>query len=140
MAESAFLQQPYTSNGLCIDGGGTYTLPRLLGLARALEIALFDHRIPAVTALQVGLVNRLVPDARLLEEAQEIARHAALRAFARAKRLMNAAHDTALEAQLEAERRELAAAANSREGREGLTAFVEKRRADFTTAAQPDEP
>src|SRR5262245_31751060 len=80
MAESAFLQQAYPSSGLCIDGGGTFTLPRLVGLGKALELALLDERIPAAAALQAGLVQRVVPDAELLQQAQRLAEQAASRA------------------------------------------------------------
>ena len=55
MEKSAVLRQAYTSNGLCIDGGGTFTLPRLVGYARALEIAAFDEPISADQALSWGL-------------------------------------------------------------------------------------
>ncbi|MEZ5580300.1 MAG: enoyl-CoA hydratase/isomerase family protein [Candidatus Competibacteraceae bacterium] len=60
MAESARLKQGFTSNALCIDAGGTFTLPRLVGLARALEIAAFDEPIAAEQALAWGLVTRVV--------------------------------------------------------------------------------
>ncbi len=46
--------QAYTSNGLCIDGGGTFTLPRLVGMAKALEIVAFDEVISAEKALEIG--------------------------------------------------------------------------------------
>ena len=62
MEKSAVLRQAYTSNGLCIDGGGTFTLPRLVGYARALEIAAFDEPISADQALSWGLVTKVVED------------------------------------------------------------------------------
>ena len=58
MEASALLRQAYTTNGLSIDGGGTFTLPRLVGMARALEIAAFDRPISAEQALSWGLVTR----------------------------------------------------------------------------------
>jgi 2-(1,2-epoxy-1,2-dihydrophenyl)acetyl-CoA isomerase len=134
MAESAFLQQAYTTSGLCIDGGGTFTLPRLVGLGKALELALLDERVPAREALESGLVHRVVPDAELLQRTADLAAHAASRAvgaFGRVKQLMNASFGSSLEAQLEEERRQLAAAANSDEGHEGLAAFVAKRPPDY---------
>jgi 2-(1,2-epoxy-1,2-dihydrophenyl)acetyl-CoA isomerase len=69
MAQSATLRQSYTSNGLCIDGGGTFTLPRLVGLARALEIVAFDKPISSEQALVWGLVTKVAEDGRVLEEA-----------------------------------------------------------------------
>jgi 2-(1,2-epoxy-1,2-dihydrophenyl)acetyl-CoA isomerase len=74
MGRSAVLQQAYTSNGLCIDGGGTFTLPRVVGLARALEIAAFDTPISSDQALAWGLVTQVVEDDRVLEEAVRMAR------------------------------------------------------------------
>ena len=62
MEKSAVLRQAYTSNGLCIDGGGTFTLPRLVGYARALEIAAFDEPISSDQALSCGLVTKVVED------------------------------------------------------------------------------
>ncbi len=59
MAESAVLRQAYTANGLSIDGGGTFTLPRLVGGARALEIVAFDPPIPAQQALEWGLATKV---------------------------------------------------------------------------------
>lgn len=134
MAEGAFLQQAYTSSGLCIDGGGTYTLPRLVGLARALEIALLDERIPAERALSLGLVHRVVPADRVLAEALSLAARLVempTATLGRVKRLLDRSFHTPFETQLEDERRELTAAADSPEGREGLRAFVDKRPPDF---------
>jgi len=59
MAQSAKLRQGYTSNGLCIDGGSTFTLPRLVGLARAMEIVAFDKPISSGQALAWGLVTKV---------------------------------------------------------------------------------
>jgi len=131
---SAYLQQAYTSSGLCIDGGGTFSLPRLVGLSRALEIALLDERIPAERALELGLVNRVVPAEQLLSEAKTLAHKLSARAVAnlgRVKRLMNLSHDSSLESQLERERHGLSDSANSEEGLEGIRAFLEKRKPVF---------
>ena len=69
MAKSAVLRQAYTSNGLSIDGGGTFTLPRLVGYARALEIAAFDEPISSDQALAWGLVTKVAEDGQVLNEA-----------------------------------------------------------------------
>ena len=111
-AKSAFLQQAYTSNGLCVDGGGTVTLPRLVGLARALEIAFLDERISADQALELGLVNRVVSDEALMETAEAMATKMTKKsafALAKVKALMSESLETSLETQLEAERQGLAA-------------------------------
>ncbi|ROQ92157.1 enoyl-CoA hydratase/isomerase family protein [Desulfosoma caldarium] len=134
MEQSAFFQQAYTSNGLCIDGGGTFSLPRLVGLARAMEIAAFDERISAPKALEWGLATRLVPDGTAHEEAlkmlQDLARRS-LHAFRCTKELLNGSFQRSFEEQAEWERRSLVACARHADGREGLQAFVEKRPPQF---------
>lgn len=130
MAESARLKQGFTSNALCIDAGGTFTLPRLVGLARALEIAAFDEPIAAEQALAWGLVTRVAPDPQLPDVALDMARTLAqksLHTFGHVKTLLTDAFDSSWEAQLERERRGLATCAGHADGLEGLHAFVEKR-------------
>jgi len=134
MENSAVLRQAYTSNGLSIDGGGTYTLPRLVGLARALEIAAFDRPIDAQKALSWGLVTEVTDDgnarSRAMDMVTEIQKRA-LASFAASKRLLIDSFHTPLEAQLERERHLLAWVADSPAGREGVAAFLEKRRPVF---------
>ncbi len=130
MAESATLKQAYTSAGLSLDGGGSFTLPRLVGLARALEIVAFDRPISAEKALSWGLATRIVPDAEILKEALSMAHELAkrsLHSFGWAKRLLTDSFNSAFETHLERERRGLAACAAHPDGQEGLKAFVEKR-------------
>jgi len=134
MEASAVLRQAYTANGLSIDGGGTYTLPRLVGMARALEIAAFDPVIDAKKALSWGLVTELVDDGyactRAIEMIQEIRRRP-LSSFAASKRLMTDSFGTSFETQLEEERHLLAWASDQPAGREGIAAFLEKRKPVF---------
>jgi 2-(1,2-epoxy-1,2-dihydrophenyl)acetyl-CoA isomerase len=134
MADSAYLKQSNTSYGLSIPAGGTFTLPRLVGVARALEIIMFDEPIPAGRALELGLVNKVVPQTALLNEVRELAHRVAqmpIVTLGRVKRLMNQTFYTSLEDQLESERQEIAASANSVEGREGISAFLEKRQPNY---------
>lgn len=134
MAASAVLKQGYTSAGLGIDGGGTFALPRLVGLARALEIAAFDQPISAEKALEWGLVTRTVPDGRALEESLNMLRDwrgTSLHSFGVAKGQLIDSFGASLEAQLERERRGLAECARHPEGVEGLAAFTEKRPPNF---------
>lgn len=147
MAASARLIQGYTSQGLAIDAGGTFTLPRLVGLARALEIAAFDEPIPAEQALAWGLVTRVVPDERVVEESKAMAAtllHRSVHAFAAVKRLLTDSFDTSLEGQLEREREALLSCAAHPDGQEGLRAFAEKRRPVYVpqgeAAARPSSP
>ena len=71
METSALLRQAYTSNGLSIDGGGSFALPRLVGLARAMEIAVLDRPITAEKALSWGMVTEVVEDGHAMERAIE---------------------------------------------------------------------
>lgn len=131
---SAVLKQAYTSAGLCIDGGGTFTLPRLVGFARALEIAAFDKPIPSEQAYQWGLVTKVVEDGQSLSEAtavvQDLARRS-LNSFGWTKKLITDSFNTSFETQIEIERAALEACALHPDGREGLTAFSEKRKPEF---------
>ena len=134
MERSALLRQAYTANGLSIDGGGTYSLPRLVGLARAMEIAAFDRRISSEKALSWGLVTEVVADGQSLKRAIELSkeiRAIPLRSFAASKKLMSDSFDTPFEAQLEKERDFLSACGDDPNGREGIAAFVEKRRPNY---------
>ncbi len=134
MEKSAVLRQAYTSNGLCIDGGGTFMLPRLVGLARSLEISTFDEPISAEKALEWGLATKLAEDGKGKEAAIDLLRKAAggsLNAFAEAKRLFNDSFSNSLEFQLELERKGLSACGRHPDGREGISAFMEKRKPDF---------
>ncbi len=130
MGESARLKQAYTSAGLSMDGGGSFTLPRIVGLARALEIAAFDLPIAAGQAYAWGLVTKIVPDAHVLAEAMRMAHKLAgtsLNSFGWSKLLLTDSFNSALEAHLERERRGLSSCAAHPDGQEGLRAFVEKR-------------
>ena len=134
MAESAVLRQAYTSSGLSIDGGGTFALPRLVGLARALEIAAFDQPISSAQALAWGLVTKVVPDDKVVEESlsmlQGLAR-SALHSFAWSKHLLTESLNNTLETQLELERQGISDCARHPNGQEGIKAFAEKRKPVF---------
>lgn len=134
MAESAVLRQAYTSSGLSIDGGGTFALPRLVGLARALEIAAFDQPISSAKALEWGLVTKVVPDDRVIEESLSMLEglaKSALHSFAWSKRLLIESFTNTLETQLELERQGISDCARHPDGQEGLRAFMEKRKPVF---------
>jgi 2-(1,2-epoxy-1,2-dihydrophenyl)acetyl-CoA isomerase len=131
MAKSASFKQAYTSVGLCIDGGGSYSLPRLVGQARAMEILAFDEPIPSDKAMEWGLATRIVDDGKALEESVAMARDLmdrALYAFARGKELITDSFHTPFEAQLEKERAGIADCGATEEGIERMRAFAEKRK------------
>ncbi|HDZ91258.1 MAG: enoyl-CoA hydratase/isomerase family protein [Deltaproteobacteria bacterium] len=134
MEASAVLRQAYTSNGLSIDGGGTYTLPRLIGMARALEIAAFDEPIGAEKAISWGIVTEVVSDGEGVDRALEMVRRIAkgsLTSFGASKRLLSDSFSTPFEVQLENERTLLSWVADQPDGREGVGAFLEKRNPRF---------
>ncbi len=134
MGQSATLRQAYTSYGLSIDGGGSFALPRLVGLARALEIMAFDQPISSAQALEWGLVTKVVPDEEVLSSAlamlDELTR-TALHSFAWSKRLLTDSFNNTLEMQLELERQAISDCAAHPNGQEGMKAFVEKRKPVF---------
>ena len=132
---SAVLRQAYTPNGLSIDGGGTFSLPRLVGLARAMEIMAFDRPITSEQALSWGLVSEVVEDGQSVNRAIELAteiKRVPLSSFAACKKLMTDSFNTSFENQLERERDSLARCADHPNGREGIAAFLEKRRPVYT--------
>jgi 2-(1,2-epoxy-1,2-dihydrophenyl)acetyl-CoA isomerase len=134
VAQSAILRQAYTSSGLCIDGGGTFTLPRLVGLARAMEIVAFDKPISSEQALAWGLATKVVEDGRVLVEAWEMACElveGSLHSFGWCKQLLTDSFHTAFETQIERERIGLSSCAAHPDGQEGLRGFAEKRRPIF---------
>jgi 2-(1,2-epoxy-1,2-dihydrophenyl)acetyl-CoA isomerase len=135
--EEAVLRQAYTSAGLSINGGGTFMLPRLVGTARALEIAAFDQSINAEAASQLGLATRVAEQGASLDGAREMAAElsaGSLESFAASKRLLRRSLETPLETQLERERAAIVACAAGPEGHEGVNAFIGKRRPDFPRA------
>lgn len=131
---SARFRPAYPSIGFSPDGGLTWTLPRLVGAARARDLLLTDGVLTASEARDAGLVSRVVPDDAVQTEALELARRLATgpsQALARIKRLTYQGADHDLSAQLDAEAESIAAAAASPEGREGVRAFTERRRPRF---------
>lgn len=134
MAGSAIMKQAYTSAGLSIDGGGTFSLPRLVGVAKAMEIAAFDRPISSKDALAWGLVTKVVEDAKVVDEAMDMARNLtriSMHSFAWSKRLLTDSFNSSFEAQLERERRGISNCAGHPEGKEGISAFLEKRKPVF---------
>lgn len=134
MAQSATLWQAYTSSGLSIDGGGSFALPRLVGLARTMEIMAFDNPIPSVQALEWGLVTKVVPNDEVIPEGLAMLNHltrSALHSFAWSKKLMIDSFNNTLETQLELERQGISDCAAHPNGQEGIKAFLEKRKPTF---------
>jgi 2-(1,2-epoxy-1,2-dihydrophenyl)acetyl-CoA isomerase len=133
-AESAYFLQAFRRIGLVPDGGSTYLLPRLIGRARAMEMALLGERLPAAKALEWGLINRCVPDAELMGEATRLARELAdgPKALSMIRKLIWQSLDAEWSEQLTAERQAQAIAGRSNDFVEGVSAFLQKRPAQFT--------
>ncbi|MEE8470369.1 MAG: enoyl-CoA hydratase/isomerase family protein [Dehalococcoidia bacterium] len=134
MARSAVLQLAYPSAGLCVDGGGTFMLPRIVGLARALEITAYDRPISSEQALSWGLATKVVEDGHALEEALNMARDLAersLSSFGWSKQLLTDSFNTSFETHLEREREGIRSCAAHADGQEGISAFIEKRKPVF---------
>lgn len=116
------------------DGGGSHTLPRLVGVRKAMEIALLDERIDAARALELGLVSKVVADAALDEQAIALAQRLAgqaTTAIGRTKRLFYASLDNDLPVQLGAERQAFLAGAASQDFAEAVAAFLGRRKPQF---------
>jgi 2-(1,2-epoxy-1,2-dihydrophenyl)acetyl-CoA isomerase len=129
-ADDAFFTLAYCKIGLSPDGSSTWSLPRIVGTRKAMELALLGERFSAEEALRLGLVNRVVPAASLAEETTKLASHLAsgpARAYAHTKRLIDASLGNSLETQLQMEGVAVADCMASDDLVEGATAFVEKR-------------
>jgi 2-(1,2-epoxy-1,2-dihydrophenyl)acetyl-CoA isomerase len=131
--ESASFLLAFARIGLIPDAGATFMLPRLIGLGRAMELAMLAEQIPASEALRIGLVNRVVPDAELAGAAQELAQRLARGPFSLGliKRALNQSLVSDLHTQLQHEEDLQGLAFASADFAEGVSAFVEKRPAKF---------
>jgi len=133
-ADDAFFTLAYCHLGVSPDGGSTYHLPRMVGLKRSFEIALLGDRFDAETAERWGLINRVVPVADLADETARLATRLASgpsHAHAHAKRLLNQSLNTSIETQLGDEITSFADCTATDDFREGVSAFVAKRPAEF---------
>ena len=123
----------YANIGASPDGGSTYFLPRLAGYKKTMEMIMLPDRFDAETARRHGLVNWVVPNEELAAQTASIAQRLAAgptRAYAEAKRLVNQSLD-ALGAQMEEELQAFSRCARGGDLKEGVTAFVEKRKPAF---------
>jgi 2-(1,2-epoxy-1,2-dihydrophenyl)acetyl-CoA isomerase len=133
-AASATFIQPFSKLGLVPDAGGTWHLPRLVGHARAMGLALLGDKLPAQQAAEWGLIWRCVADADFKQTVEEIARQLAAaptRGLAATKEALSASWNNSLEAQLGLERDLQRVLGGSHDYAEGVRAFLEKRRPSF---------
>ncbi|MFQ5613232.1 MAG: enoyl-CoA hydratase-related protein [Anaerolineae bacterium] len=133
-SETAQFGQPEINLGVMPGAGGTQRLTRAVGKAIAMEMVLNDRKLSAQEALAHGLVNRVVPVERYLEEAIRLAQQIAERAPVAvriAKEAVNKAFETTLQEGVYVERRLFAMLFGTEDQKEGMKAFIEKRRADW---------
>jgi 2-(1,2-epoxy-1,2-dihydrophenyl)acetyl-CoA isomerase len=134
-AKSASFIQSFARVGLIPDSGGTWLLPRLAGDARARGLALLAQELPAEKAAEWGLIWRCVADNALIYEARRICEHfaaAPTQGLALIKRALNASAANTLDAQLDLERDLQREASLTPDYAEGVRAFMEKRKPNFT--------
>ena len=129
-ARSASFIQVFCKIGLVPDSGGTFNLPRAVGLARAKGLAMLGDRLPAETAEEWGLIWKCIDDDELQADAQKMARHLAkqpTRALGRIKKLLNESSSNTLVEQTDLEQQAMQKLGQSDDYREGVAAFMEKR-------------
>lgn len=137
-ARSAVFAAAYGTLGVSPDAGLTWLLPRLVGMRRAQEIIISDRRLTAEQAEALGLITKVVDDDALASEGAAMAARlaaAATGAIGRTRGLLLASLQNSLETHFELEARGIAASIAGPEGREGIAAFLAKRKPDFTGGA-----
>jgi len=133
--ETAFFTLAYCHIGASPDGGASFQLPRVVGIKKAMEIALLGERFDARTACSMGMINFLVPPGALATETASLAQRLAAgptQVYANTKRLLYRSLENDFESQLQLEAEIFADCASRPDFREGVTAFVEKRKPVFT--------
>jgi len=134
-ADTARFTSAYTQIGLSPDGSSTYFLSRLIGTRRAAELYLTNRTLSAQEALDWGLVNQVVAASALRETVAALAAKLAqgpTRAHGGVKKLLLMATQDSLESQMERETRQIVELSRSKDGLEGVRAFVERRKPVFS--------
>lgn len=133
--ENAFFTLAYVHIGTSPDGSASFHLPRAVGIKKAMEIALLGDRFDAVAARDVGMINFVAPAGTLAAETDRLARRLAAgptHVYGNTKRLLYRSLENEFESQLQLEAETFADCASRADFREGVTAFVEKRKANFS--------
>lgn len=134
-AEEASFIQSFSKIGLIPDTGGTFFLPRLVGLHRATAMMFLGEKLTAAKAKELGIVHEVVPHSVLLDSARALAKalaSQATRGFGLTKRALNRSLGTDLDSQLEFEEELQRDAGKTKDYTEGVRAFLEKRKPNFT--------
>ena len=125
----------FVNVGLIPDSGSTWTLPRLIGLGRAMELCCTGRKVDAEEALAIGMVNQVVPSDELDDAVQNMASRIAslpAKAISLTKRLLNQSYENDLAEQLSQESYAQETAGRTHDHFEGVVAFIEKRKPNFT--------
>lgn len=133
--ESSYFLQAFSHIGLIPDSGGTYHLPRLIGFQRASALMMLGEKVAAKDAESMGMIYKAVPDAEWDEYVVKISQRLATmptRGLALTKRALNATFENNLADQLDMEEKIQTTAGKTADYREGVSAFLEKRKANFT--------
>ena len=133
-SENARFSMAYTGAGLTPDGSSTYFLPKIVGLRRAEELMVTNRQLSAQEALEWGIVNQLVDETELMEKALKTAKRLAKgpsKAYGNVRRLLLSSYDTDLFVQLQREGESIVEMTKTADGKEGIAAFLEKRRPAF---------
>ncbi|RID86062.1 enoyl-CoA hydratase [Peribacillus asahii] len=133
-SEKSKFVMAYNKIGLTPDGSGSYFLPKIVGVRRALELMYTNRMLDAKEAYEWGIVNQVVPEEELMSVVYELAEKLAsgpMEAYGATKKLFYQSLQETLESQMSLETQSLAERATSEEGREGISAFLEKREADY---------
>lgn len=134
-AHSATFVQAFSKISLIPDSGGTFFLPRLIGLGRALALTMLAEKVSAEEAAQMGMIWRAYLDETFAEEVEKLAANLAslpTKALGLTKKAMNSAFENSLEQQLAMEKELQVEAGKTQDFREGVRAFMEKRKAMFS--------
>ena len=133
-SESAKYTLAYTKAGLSPDASSTFYLPRLIGMRRARELMLTNRMLSAKEAYEIGMIDKVVSDDRLMEvaikQAQDFA-SGATQAYGSVKKLLNMSFSNGLETQMDHEGIMISENGSSNDGQEGMLAFSEKRKPEF---------
>lgn len=133
-SEGSKFIEVFVRRGLHPDAGSCFILPRLVGLARAKEMMFFGEDIPAEEALKIGLINRVVPEEKLMKEAMALAKRLAAgptRAIGMMKKLLNRSFELDIQSVLDFEAAFQAVLISTEDVQEGISAFLEKRAPEF---------
>lgn len=134
-SDHAAFVQAFTKIGLIPDSGGTYFLPRLVGFQKASALMMLNDKISAKEALELGMIYKIIPHAQLNEESMKISKQLAAmppKSLSYVKRAINESFNNDLESQLSLELKLQELCGETNDYKEGVTAFIQKRKAVFS--------